>query len=154
MKRKKKKRKNNGGGGISVKIICKKSLMMSTKDSEVGRVGGSLNFSWGATLNKNNNEWGCVNCVIFTNSKKKRWGGLSSLYLPESRYISKANLMFFLLNFVFGQIFLKKQWCAHFKFLTHVTSLKYQFLWTRRIILLNPTPFVLLLCKLNNSCHT
>ena len=55
MKRKKKKRKNNGGGGISVKIICKKSLMMSTKDSEVGRVGGSLNFM-GATLNKNNIE--------------------------------------------------------------------------------------------------
>ena len=64
---KEEKRKNNGGGGISVKIICKKSLMMSTKDSEVGRVGGSLKFSWGATLNKNNNEWGCVNCVIFTN---------------------------------------------------------------------------------------
>ena len=55
MKRKKKKRKNNGGGGISVKIICKKTLMMSTKDSEVGRVGGSLNFM-GATLNKNNNR--------------------------------------------------------------------------------------------------
>ena len=48
--------------------------MMSTKDSEVGRVGGSLNFM-GATLNKSNIEWGCVNCVIFTNSKKKKDGG-------------------------------------------------------------------------------